>query len=719
MSKKSTFFSIFFLMFPAIGYSLGFGNLTLFSKLNEPLKIHINLLSSKSVSLDDIIIKNADSNTYRQANIPKPEAFNQVRFKTKKQADGSIIVELTTKKPLREPFFTFIIDMKWRSGHLNREYTFLLDPAEIIYKQAYAKSSKKVTAKKTGITKAPGIKKPRKVPQRKVNYDAVIASHADGDTYGPTKRADTLWSIAKKVKPGNNVTTYQTMQALFALNPDAFINGNIDLLKQGQTLKIPTSNEIRQINGKPPLQPLTKKVPESSVKSTSSSTSKQQKSTQTGKKPSDKKKAAESNTIKKDEVKNKAELKIILPTEELLNEPVSNTKDIILINRVLQTSISTIKTLKSENEELSKQISFLTDKLDNLDKQNQKLNDKLSEITTLLKNNKNIKADPAKNTVSQTSGSKKLSQLSAADSKNSQLDIKTELAPVNQQESFIHNIFSSPAITIALVILTLIIIISILFTIRYFILKRKQEGNKTSFIDNRANKAVNITPTTPQQNKVPPKSKSKSKPIEDEDEDEDEDTEESFLSSLDSSSSQGTDISKEKEKEKEIEKDTETKTEKDEEDMDFFEYFEKKINTPEKSVQSNTLDETPGSESDNSADITLNLDINFDVISDDKNNKDDIDNEYHSSILGEIDTYLAYGNFNEAEKILNREISSAPANKNLHLKLFEYYSLINKRQEFIKHTEKIIELLKADMEFRNQVEEKFQETWNEKMGISF
>jgi len=695
MPKKSAFFSIFFLMFPAIGFSLGFGNLTLFSKLNEPLKIHINILDSKSVPLDDIIVKNANSNTYRQANIPKPTAFNQVRFKTKKQADGSIIVELTTKKPLREPFFTFIIDMKWRSGHLNREYTFLLDPAEIIYKQAFAKSSKTVTAKKTGITKAPGIKKPRKVPQRKVNYDAVIASHADGDTYGPTKRADTLWNIAKKVKPDNNVTTYQTMQALFALNPDAFINGNIDLLKQGQTLKIPTSNEIRQINGKPPLQPLTKKVSKSSVKSTSSSTSKQQKSTQTGKKPSDKKKAAESNTIKKDEVKNRAELKIILPTEALLNEPVSNTKDIILINKVLQTSISTIKTLKSENEELSKQISFLTGKLDNLDKQNQKLNDKLSEITTLLKNNKKIKPVPAKNTTPQTTVSKKLSQLSAADSKNSQLDIKTELAPVNQQESFIHNIFSSPAITIALVIFTLIIIISILFTIRYFNLKRKQKGNKT------ANKAVNITPAPPQQNKVPSKSI----------EDENEDTEESFLSSLDSSSSQETEISKEKEKE----------IEKDEEDMDFFEYFEKKINTPEKSVQSNTLDETHSSESENiaDADITLELDISPDVISDYENNSDDIDNEYHNTILGEIDTYLAYGNFNEAEKILNREISSAPANKDLHLKLFEYYSLTNKRQEFIKHTEKIIELLKVDKEFHNQVEEKFQETWNEKMEISF
>ena len=92
------------------------------------------------------------------------------------------------------------------------------------------------------------------------------------------------------------------MQALFALNPDAFIKGNINLLKQGQTLKIPTSNEIRQINGKPPLQPLLKKQPESSVKSTSSSTSKQQKSTQTGKQSSDKKKAAESNSIKKNEV---------------------------------------------------------------------------------------------------------------------------------------------------------------------------------------------------------------------------------------------------------------------------------------------------------------------------------------------------------------------------------------------------------------------------------
>jgi len=671
MSKKSAFISIFLLMLPITGFTLGLGNLTVFSKLNEPLKVHINLVDSKSVSIDDLIVKHADIKTYKRANIPKPSAFNKVRFNTKKEANGSIIVELTTQKPVREPFFTFIIDMKWRTGHLNREYTFLLDPPQFIHKNSNPKKQARVTTKKTSTTKSSVStltpRSSRNVKQRKTDYSAVIASHIDGETYA-TKRADTLWNIAKKVKPDNNVTTHQTMQALFALNPDAFIKGNINLLKQGQILKVPTSNEVRQINGKP----LLKSSPAASVKSssTSSSTTKQANSSRVIERPSDKIMTTDSNITKKDDVKEKAQLKILLPTEELLSNPVTNTDDLLLINKALQTSISTIKSLQSENQDLSKKITSLTDKLNKLDEHNQNLNTKISEITSLLKNKKNTNSDSSAN-------SNNLAKIENADSINTPLEIDSDLAPINKKNSFARELLTNPIIIFALAAFTIIILVSILFSIR----KHGKKSESTNLENNSKNQSQNVDTTfTTHKNKS--NSTQHDKPV-----------------VKHSNSLQGTDISEEE----------------NEEDMDFFEYFEKKINTPEETNNSE-LSET--SQAEETADITFDLDIDPEDIQQHENDMLYSKNKTQNAILSEIDTYMAYGNYNKAEKLLTSEISRSPTNNNLHLKLFECYTFSNKRYEFIKHAESIVNLLNIDMVLRHRIESIFQQAWNENLDTN-
>lgn len=63
---------------------------------------------------------------------------------------------------------------------------------------------------------------------------------------GPTTDADTLWSIATRYQPNNNVTVYQTLGAIFRLNPNAFENANIHGLVPGSTLLLPTLTEIRR-----------------------------------------------------------------------------------------------------------------------------------------------------------------------------------------------------------------------------------------------------------------------------------------------------------------------------------------------------------------------------------------------------------------------------------------------------------------------------------------
>ena len=59
-----------------------------------------------------------------------------------------------------------------------------------------------------------------------------------------TSDADTLLDIAQQVRPDASVTLQQTMLAIQALNPDAFIDDNINRMRSGQVLRVPNREEI-------------------------------------------------------------------------------------------------------------------------------------------------------------------------------------------------------------------------------------------------------------------------------------------------------------------------------------------------------------------------------------------------------------------------------------------------------------------------------------------
>ncbi len=68
------------------------------------------------------------------------------------------------------------------------------------------------------------------------------------DSLEPVAEGQTLWSIANSVRPDSSVTINQVMLALQRSNPDAFINGNINLLKRGAVLRIPARDEVASLD---------------------------------------------------------------------------------------------------------------------------------------------------------------------------------------------------------------------------------------------------------------------------------------------------------------------------------------------------------------------------------------------------------------------------------------------------------------------------------------
>ncbi|MEX2132246.1 MAG: FimV/HubP family polar landmark protein [Pseudohongiellaceae bacterium] len=63
-----------------------------------------------------------------------------------------------------------------------------------------------------------------------------------------TSDADTLGEIAQRIRPNDSVSMQQTMLAIQQLNPDAFIGGNINLLRSGQVIRIPDLSEIQSVD---------------------------------------------------------------------------------------------------------------------------------------------------------------------------------------------------------------------------------------------------------------------------------------------------------------------------------------------------------------------------------------------------------------------------------------------------------------------------------------
>jgi len=68
-----------------------------------------------------------------------------------------------------------------------------------------------------------------------------------GGNYGPTVRADTLSEIAYKTRPDKSISLDQMMMAIYRANPEAFINQNINGLKGGYVLDIPDEAAIYEL----------------------------------------------------------------------------------------------------------------------------------------------------------------------------------------------------------------------------------------------------------------------------------------------------------------------------------------------------------------------------------------------------------------------------------------------------------------------------------------
>ena len=194
--------------------ALQLGEMTLKSKLNQPLSVEIELLDVGGLTASEITPSLASSQAFVDAGVDRQAFLNDLTFTPVVNPSGRSVVRVTSSKPLPDSYVRFLLQVQWPNGRLMRDYSVLLDPAK--FEQQAPAAVAPVARSTAPASTAPAVSKPAQ--------------------YTTTAR-DTLWEIAAKNRNGGSVQ--QTMLAIQALNPDAFIDGNINLLKTGQVLRLP------------------------------------------------------------------------------------------------------------------------------------------------------------------------------------------------------------------------------------------------------------------------------------------------------------------------------------------------------------------------------------------------------------------------------------------------------------------------------------------------
>lgn len=209
--------------------ALGVGDITLHSALNQPLDADIELLDVGDLGADEIEVRLAGADVFAAAGVERLQFLNELRFSPVLQGRGGNRIHVSSSRPVQEPYLNFLVEVARPNGRIVREFTVLLDPLGY--------TPRMLPAARSGIEPQRQSSTPVPAPRSA----AVVVDPAllePGDEY-LARPNDNLWAISGRLRGAGNADRAQLMEALYQLNPQAFVNADRHRLKAGARLRLP------------------------------------------------------------------------------------------------------------------------------------------------------------------------------------------------------------------------------------------------------------------------------------------------------------------------------------------------------------------------------------------------------------------------------------------------------------------------------------------------
>lgn len=250
------------LLISSSALALGLGEIRVKSAPGQPLLAEIPIISTEPGELEQLRAQLASPTTFERVGLPRPTGLvGNLDFAVALDEAGRPVIRVTTQEPVTVPVLNFLVEVDWGQGRLVREYSAMVDSPGAVAAAAQPVIDAPQAAPEDAIVRPaeppvaavepapPADAPPAPAPTTAAPAGATAAvppapaAQAGGQL--TVARGQTLSAIARDIGGGSSLD--QTMIALLRANPEAFIGGNINRLKQGAVLRIPASEEVARL----------------------------------------------------------------------------------------------------------------------------------------------------------------------------------------------------------------------------------------------------------------------------------------------------------------------------------------------------------------------------------------------------------------------------------------------------------------------------------------
>jgi pilus assembly protein FimV len=263
--KKASLVAAAIASFPLGAQAAGLGRINVLSGLGQPLQAEIQVNATPQ-ELQSLGAKVASPDAFVLANVPYAAFVPSVSVTVENRGNRPVL-KLTSSRPVNEPMVGLLLEVTWQDGRLLRTYNFLLDPVDLPIRrpEPIARVAPPVVStpdaaplepldSSADTAAASESAQPESTPAaaEQSSYTpsgpATRAGEGAGEGEYTVQRGDTLAKIASTQLSADSVDLDQALVALYRANPSAFHSGNLNRLRTGAILKLPSNAEIQAVD---------------------------------------------------------------------------------------------------------------------------------------------------------------------------------------------------------------------------------------------------------------------------------------------------------------------------------------------------------------------------------------------------------------------------------------------------------------------------------------
>lgn len=224
-------------MLPGLTHALTVRDIKTKSALGEPFRAEVELTDVGDLTEEEIKVSLANPEDFERLGIERIYFLTELRFDVSIK-EGRSLVKITSNKRVTEPFLDFVIRISWPNNTRLQEVTAFLDPP-------MTSSQLTPVAAPVVVMEAKPVIEPSVVA---IDSSQDLEIDTSADTSYRVRKNDTLWNVARRVRPSTAISVPKMMTVLHKANPQAFIANDINMLRNGEVLRVPTLSEMQSVS---------------------------------------------------------------------------------------------------------------------------------------------------------------------------------------------------------------------------------------------------------------------------------------------------------------------------------------------------------------------------------------------------------------------------------------------------------------------------------------